>query len=319
MNKERRAMAYQELQDREVRLLRVQRVTADTATEIPEIVAELAVFSLDQDPDYVALSYCWRTAQATEAITLNVNTFMVRPNVMDDLRLIAVEAQTSWTSWTFVDAICMYQDDVREKGHQVRQMGDVYRKAAEVVAWLGVPPPGASFAWEANVQTDFDRVEAALASLRADLGLPDWDFSRHRQETDRLLSALDLAEAVYLTIAEMFRAAHWLRLWVAQETMLAAKLTVRCAHIRVDWVVLLEIWLFHEVRVRRGDTLEYAALERSFPSLGMEQFLKGDLGGYFRGPMVLLQRRASHGLIFGLLGMTDSTRRCTTVRRNLSA
>lgn len=37
----------------------------------------------------------------------------------------------------WVDAICIDQDNAKEKGEQVALMGDIYRKAKCAVAWLG--------------------------------------------------------------------------------------------------------------------------------------------------------------------------------------
>lgn len=37
----------------------------------------------------------------------------------------------------WVDAICINQDDDKERGHHVDFMGDIYRRADRVIAWLG--------------------------------------------------------------------------------------------------------------------------------------------------------------------------------------
>jgi hypothetical protein len=37
----------------------------------------------------------------------------------------------------WIDAICINQDDIRERGHQVQQMGDIYSQAERVLFWLG--------------------------------------------------------------------------------------------------------------------------------------------------------------------------------------
>jgi hypothetical protein len=45
------------------------------------------------------------------------------------------EKDKNRTLW--VDAICINQQDIRERGCQVEMMGDVYSKAARVLVWLG--------------------------------------------------------------------------------------------------------------------------------------------------------------------------------------
>lgn len=37
----------------------------------------------------------------------------------------------------WVDALCINQADVRERSHQVQQMGDIYRCAHQVIIWIG--------------------------------------------------------------------------------------------------------------------------------------------------------------------------------------
>lgn len=39
------------------------------------------------------------------------------------------------TIW--IDAICINQADITERGHQVAQMGKIYESATAVTAWLG--------------------------------------------------------------------------------------------------------------------------------------------------------------------------------------
>ncbi|TFB00421.1 hypothetical protein CCMA1212_007750 [Trichoderma ghanense] len=36
-----------------------------------------------------------------------------------------------------IDAICIDQKNLKERGHQVQQMGDIYKQAERVLFWLG--------------------------------------------------------------------------------------------------------------------------------------------------------------------------------------
>ena len=38
----------------------------------------------------------------------------------------------------WVDAVCIYQKDDAEKTSQVQDMGSIFKKAREVVVWLGL-------------------------------------------------------------------------------------------------------------------------------------------------------------------------------------
>jgi hypothetical protein len=39
----------------------------------------------------------------------------------------------------WIDALCINQEDDRQRGHQVEMMGSVYLQASEVLIWLGTP------------------------------------------------------------------------------------------------------------------------------------------------------------------------------------
>ena len=40
--------------------------------------------------------------------------------------------------WFWIDQICIDQDNVKEKSHQVKHMSSIYRSAQSTVIWLGV-------------------------------------------------------------------------------------------------------------------------------------------------------------------------------------
>jgi Heterokaryon incompatibility protein (HET) len=58
---------------------------------------------------------------------------LVRQNLLCALRALRMDiAQALW-----IDALCINQTDGVEKAHQVATMGSIYRRASEVVAYLG--------------------------------------------------------------------------------------------------------------------------------------------------------------------------------------
>jgi hypothetical protein len=42
-------------------------------------------------------------------------------------------------SFRWYDALCINQNDEQERGHQVEMMGEIYKMAYWVLAWLGTP------------------------------------------------------------------------------------------------------------------------------------------------------------------------------------
>jgi hypothetical protein len=88
------------------------------------------------EPLYEALSYAWGEpifSHTIEEVPSGTH-LSITVNLYDALQGIR-DQQTSRVLW--VDAICINQLDLEEKGHQVAQMGRIYEDAERVVVWLG--------------------------------------------------------------------------------------------------------------------------------------------------------------------------------------
>ncbi|KAF2824444.1 HET-domain-containing protein, partial [Ophiobolus disseminans] len=83
---------------------------------------------------YRCLSYTWGESPAEHQILLNGDTFCVRKNLFEFLE-IAVRLLSYDLLW--VDAICIDQTNVTERGHQVKRMDIIYKGAVQVLIWLG--------------------------------------------------------------------------------------------------------------------------------------------------------------------------------------
>ncbi len=125
-------------------------------------------FTLDDSPEYHALSYTWGEAlrSTTEytkdeepsnssnrsveipltnldtaeegvpgSMQLNGRSYMITQNLQDALEQLATSGLIG--EWLWIDAICIDQDNLEEKGGQVALMGDIYSKASDVIVWLG--------------------------------------------------------------------------------------------------------------------------------------------------------------------------------------
>ncbi|KAK3641407.1 hypothetical protein LTR56_006917 [Elasticomyces elasticus] len=96
------------------------------------ICCDLYKVSLDDDPDFAALSYCWGDAKDTVEICLAGRTALVTRNLANALRRLRDMPQESF----WADAICVNQEDLVERGQQVRLMVDIYSSAAMVYSYL---------------------------------------------------------------------------------------------------------------------------------------------------------------------------------------
>jgi hypothetical protein len=203
------ASLYQPLgqSGRQFRLLRLRGSDAD------QIQCEMKTFSLASDdlPPWKALSYRWGEDEPDFVIRLNGHPVPVRKGLRLFLRQMMVEKRQDWC---FVDALCIDQNNDREKARQVMQMCEIYQRAEEVVAWIVYEP----------YHYEGDRRNSLESGPVYD---PDEDaydtssFSRTQLETAVLENT------------------YWTRLWILQEVLLAKRLTIRIGNAEVEWTNLL--------------------------------------------------------------------------------
>jgi hypothetical protein len=122
---------------KQIRLLELQSKVGDI------VHCSLAHFDLNDNVHYQALSYTWGPVAPTYKILIDGQTFRLRENLYQFLKTIASQSSTSKTAQNFgkryiwIDQICINQDDIVERTQQVSIMGIIYRRALQVVVWLG--------------------------------------------------------------------------------------------------------------------------------------------------------------------------------------
>jgi Heterokaryon incompatibility protein (HET) len=99
------------------------------------LAAELLVVTLDSNPQYATLSYCWGSPTSTRPMICNNTVLEITESLA--LGLTRVRSISSLPLW--VDQICINQDDVRERSAQVAFMHRIYSQASKTFAYLGEP------------------------------------------------------------------------------------------------------------------------------------------------------------------------------------
>ena len=99
----------------------------------------LKVCSLDGQPQYEALSYCWGTNDKSVTVRCNGALLAITSNLRTTLtNFLTLPAQKPRVLW--VDAICINQSDNVEKNHQVAMMARIYGQSQRVLIHLGGSP-----------------------------------------------------------------------------------------------------------------------------------------------------------------------------------
>jgi hypothetical protein len=168
----------------------------------------LKVVSLASASSYEALSYKWGK-KGDRYLRCGGKSLSVRPNLEDVLKRLR-STQTQRVVWT--DAICINQDDAKEKERQLKLMREIYSKATRVLVWLGKDREG-------KAEQAFDRIER-IASHKEDIPLP--------------------TKSWWNPVAAFYRSAWFSRLWVFQEIAMATSATVFWGSSTIDWVTVGE-------------------------------------------------------------------------------
>lgn len=207
-----------------------------------EIRCNLSYTTL-QDPvavPYEALSYVWGTPDFTEPIDLNGEPFFVTKNLATALRHlrpgIRERPRKIW-----VDAICINQNDILERNHQVTLMKDIYSLCTADLAWLG-PDSSSRVAitqQQEELSLGFEMLkrltskdDVTLAMLREGYHDHHQVGFRSRKGTEGFLLEYEQQRPLD---AVLLYAPLWSRIWVMQELALAPRVLLVAGFDTMEW------------------------------------------------------------------------------------
>jgi hypothetical protein len=192
---------------------------------------EVDIFHLDRATShdelrvlaYEAVSYCWGKPVFSHSLWCDDRTsfLLITENVDAMLRHFRnpVRARFLW-----IDAICLNQGDNMEKSQQVQLMGDIYRGAAKVDIWLGVPDDG-----ELAANIFAATKQMAMLSITD----PSVEYPG-RRENPRHIGILQPDQSE-IFIDGLFGLPWFTRRWVVQEVAHARHATVYWGHVKMSW------------------------------------------------------------------------------------
>ena len=196
--------------NREIRLLEV-----DQHSDSAIFRCRLTHTPLGDTPPYVALSYTWQNPTneddsidppTKEVIEVNGSHLSIPIGLYTALPYLkGWRSQPLW-----IDAVCVNQEDLREREDQVMLMRSIFIQAQIVLVWLG---------------PESDSSNQAMALLR--------EIAQKSSANNGLRWLLQLGETpLYLkhweALASFFRRKWWRRAWVVQEFVLAREIEIAC-------------------------------------------------------------------------------------------
>ncbi|KAF5590999.1 ACB 4-hydroxyacetophenone monooxygenase [Fusarium subglutinans] len=150
---------------------------------------------------YEALSYVWGSNHKPESILIDGCDLPIGKNLFAAL-LHLRDRSIERILW--IDAICINQQDTKEKGHQVQSIAKIYASATRVIVWLG----------KATVGIDQSLEVIRIAGFAG------------KQPT--------ITQTNENSILEIVRAPWFQRIWVLQEVAAARHIVVKCGHAEID-------------------------------------------------------------------------------------
>jgi hypothetical protein len=193
----------------------IRLVTIKPGEWADDIKCTLQTTSLNGHGPYEALSYVWGDPKITKGITLNGRPFQVTTNLESALRHLRLRGpRTMW-----IDAMCINQLDIKERGSQVRYMRNIYQQGTMTVIWLGDETLKSKSAFELiGKSTDRDKREDNVKKLAT--------LIKDEPSAYRSLEYLD---------SDIGTRPWWMRAWVVQEAALSKDLAFHCGSDEIPW------------------------------------------------------------------------------------
>ncbi|KAK1491579.1 HET domain-containing protein [Colletotrichum tamarilloi] len=187
-----------------------------------EISCDIFEASLDSDGiiPYEALSYAWGSIDLSASIIANGKTLRITNNLFTALTYLR-DDHVSKVMW--IDAVCIDQSNVAERGHQVGQMAGIYRGAEQVIIWLGPPTHETNllFGCLEELHKSWARQKSRDDLVQAQ---EQWSKIRQNSELDQAV-LLDLQRKGLVSLLEE---TWFTRIWVLQEVSHARAASIYC-------------------------------------------------------------------------------------------
>lgn len=218
MEETKNSFSYARLDEtrQEIRLV----FLAPAANFDDEIRCTIRHVSLLDHPEYEAVSYAWGDATITRKVILEGQSYQVTENLILALRHLRpkTEERVLW-----VDAICINQNDLEERGCQVELMARIYAQAVRDLLWVG---------------PDLYPETTLLIKKTFEDAYMDKDirFVERYGQMARLKSLLERERTkIWDWIIAIHIAPIWQRLWIVQEVLKARDVHIILGHEFLPW------------------------------------------------------------------------------------
>ncbi|KAI1082001.1 heterokaryon incompatibility protein-domain-containing protein [Whalleya microplaca] len=226
------ALVYDRLPPGNIRLLYIKSNYSDV------ISGHLMTIPLDDAPPYFALSYRWETHKQDTRIHIDGLTLLVGPSLANALRRLrelgeqnADPNEEICVKWAWIDRICINQDDIQERSHQVQCMRLIYSHAIRTLIWLE-PSFETSLAWQLIDQIfNVFRKENPCARYITDIPFRMYSDRNHRD-----YGLPEWHDISWESLRRLFLQSWFTRVWIIQEVVLSQEdPVIFCGPFKYPW------------------------------------------------------------------------------------
>ncbi|ROV98086.1 hypothetical protein VMCG_06966 [Cytospora schulzeri] len=219
-----------------IRLLEV--VDINHSEEI-NVKCKLTAWPVDSAPSYHAISYTWGDPDLTTTIIVNDQQMKVRQNCEYVLKQAHWHGGSSRYYW--IDAICIDQGNLEEKGSQVVMMGGIYRKAAHVLACVGRHADDSDFLYGTLAAHEKTWVSISTAVVEFTEWWEDERVTLMIQRMRRALGPPNIRRLLR-AMGALARRPYFSRLWILQELYHGSAVSFLCGGDHIPCSLLLRLF-----------------------------------------------------------------------------
>ncbi|KAI1291662.1 heterokaryon incompatibility protein-domain-containing protein [Xylaria venustula] len=198
----------------------VLAASAEPKASIHGAIVEHRLSDHDARQGYTALSYAWGNREVRHMIHIGGSLLGIGDNLHSALQNIRRKDRPV-RLW--VDALCINQEDINERNHQVQQMRNIYSSAVETIIYLGARRGGN---FELSAWNFLER--HATWAMNED-GDADPSLPAEREAMIYFRGELSDVEM------EVLPRPWFKRLWVFQEVVVSETLSIQCGDRKISW------------------------------------------------------------------------------------
>lgn len=196
-----------------------------------QIVCIIKQVSLQDKPDYEALSYCWGNADdVQESIIIKDHhgadfSLPVRMNLFAALQQLRDRKESKYV---WADAICINQSDLDERRRQVLLMRQIYNGAQETRIWLGRS--------DENTFKAFSLMYKLVSAHRTQTEKKDTRFYYQLGVKGQMEYGLpDIFDSSFKAFSALLEREWFTRVWIIQEVTVSKVVNIWCGIFSISW------------------------------------------------------------------------------------